>query len=106
MYERMLCYCQGSLVGISSALYPDRLEARLVHCLCDGLSAAVDDNRLHPDGGHKGDIGQQLFLQRSIFEDAAAEFDNHDSPPKPADIFHRLDERTSFCNSFLHDNDS
>jgi hypothetical protein len=102
----MLGYGQGALVGISTTLDPDRLKAGLVHRLCDGLSAAVDDNRLHPDGGHEGDIGQELFSQRDIFEDAAAELYYDDSAAKAADILHRLDERTSFCNSFFHNNNS
>jgi hypothetical protein len=102
MYERVLSYRQSPLIGISQSLDPDRFQPRVVHCLCDGLSAAVNNDRLHANGSHKGDIGQQLFAQTGIVEDTSAEFDDHDSAAEAADILHRLDERTGFCDSFFH----
>ncbi len=93
---------EGALVGVPAALNPDGLQARLVHGAGDGLAPAVDDDRAHADGGHEGDVGQQVALGGGVVQDTAAELDDDNPPAKGSDVFHAFDEGGGFGDSFLH----
>ena len=98
----MLSDGQRPLICIPPPLDPLGLQTRFVHGLGNGLATAVDEDRTDADDGHEDDIRQQLLLLFHVIEDAAAEFDDHDSVAKPADVLHGLDQGAGFCNGLFH----